>query len=319
MLSFLIPSATARAAAMVPIMLGIVLAFGADRRSRFASLLMITTVQAISVWNVGVKTAAAQNMVAIGFIQKMLGHDITWLHWLVAAAPFSIALSVGLYFVMMVMLPPETDTVPGGAATVRQARPTLGPMTGSGKAAADGFADPAGVLGDRSRSCTRSTAPPPRPWRWRMLFLPGIGVMEWKQAQSRIPWGTIVLFGVGISLGTALLQTKAAAWVANLVVTGFGLDQLGGLAILAVLAAVPDHHPSGVRQRHRARGGDDPDRHRGAAEGADAGHQRHRHDDGAAIRGQLRVRSAGEFAAGDGGLWHGNVCRHATSSAPGWC
>ena len=70
-----------------------------------------------------------------------------------------------------------------------------------------------------------------------ILFLPGIGVMEWKQAQSRIPWGTIVLFGVGISLGTALLQTKAAAWVANLVVTGFALDQLGGLAILAVLAA----------------------------------------------------------------------------------
>ena len=44
-LSFLIPSATARAAAMVPIMLGIVAAFGADRRSRFASLLMITTAQ----------------------------------------------------------------------------------------------------------------------------------------------------------------------------------------------------------------------------------------------------------------------------------
>ena len=79
MLSFLIPSATARAAAMVPIMLGIVAAFGADRRSRFASLLMITTAQGISVWNVGVKTAAAQNMIAIGFIQKMLGHDITWL------------------------------------------------------------------------------------------------------------------------------------------------------------------------------------------------------------------------------------------------
>ena len=38
---------------------------------------MITTAQAVSVWNVGVKTAAAQNMVAIGFIQKMLGHDIT--------------------------------------------------------------------------------------------------------------------------------------------------------------------------------------------------------------------------------------------------
>jgi sodium-dependent dicarboxylate transporter 2/3/5 len=74
-LSFLVPSATARAAAMVPIMLGIIAAFGVDRRSRFAALLMITTAQGIGVWNVGVKTAAAQNMVAIGYIQKILGQD----------------------------------------------------------------------------------------------------------------------------------------------------------------------------------------------------------------------------------------------------
>ena len=73
-LSFLVPSATARAAAVVPIMLGIVLAFGrGEATAGLAALVMlITTVQAVSVWNVGVKTAAAQNMVAIGFIQNML-------------------------------------------------------------------------------------------------------------------------------------------------------------------------------------------------------------------------------------------------------
>jgi di/tricarboxylate transporter len=94
-LAFLVPSATARAAAVIPIIMGIIVAFGVDKKSRFAGLLMITTVQAVSIWNVGIKTAAAQNMVAVGFIQKMLGHDITWLSWLVAAAPFSILLSIG--------------------------------------------------------------------------------------------------------------------------------------------------------------------------------------------------------------------------------
>ena len=47
----------------------------------------------------------------------------------------------------------------------------------------------------------------------------------------------MVLFGVGISLGTALLQTKAAPWLANLIVVGFGLNRLGALAILAVMGA----------------------------------------------------------------------------------
>jgi di/tricarboxylate transporter len=61
--------------------------------------------------------------------------------------------------------------------------------------------------------------------------------MDWKQANARIPWGTILLFGVGISLGTALLQTQAAQWLANLIVVWFGLNSLGAFAILAVMAA----------------------------------------------------------------------------------
>src|SRR5208283_24659 len=44
-------------------------------------------------------------------------------------------------------------------------------------------------------------------------------------------------FGVGISLGSALLQTQAAQWLANLIVAWFGLNQLSVLAILAVMAA----------------------------------------------------------------------------------
>ena len=235
-LSFLVPSATARAAAVIPIMLGIVMAFGAEKRSRLAALVIMTTVQAVSVWNVGVKTAAAQNMVAIGFLQKILHQDITWLHWLVAAAPFSIAMSVGLYFVMMWMLPPETDTVPGGAAAVAKARAALGPMSGKEKRLLTVslillcFWATEGILHPFDSSTTTTAAV-------GLLFLPGIGVMTWKEAQPRIPWGTVVLFGVGISLGTALLQTKAATWLANLVVTTFGLNQLGALAILAVLGA----------------------------------------------------------------------------------
>ncbi|MGO9358506.1 MAG: DASS family sodium-coupled anion symporter [Xanthobacteraceae bacterium] len=235
-LAFLVPSATARAAAVIPIMMGVILAFGVDRKSRFAGLLMITTVQAVSVWNVGIKTAAAQNMVAVGFIQKMLGHDITWLSWLVAAAPFSILLSIGLYFIMMTMMPPETDEIPGGHASVQKSLAELGPVTGKqARLLAVSltllcFWATEGVLHSFDSSTTTTIAV-------ALLFLPGIGVMDWKAANALMPWGTVVLFGVGISLGTALLQTEAAQWLANLIVQWFGLNQLPALAILAVMAA----------------------------------------------------------------------------------
>ncbi len=69
-----------------------------------------------------------------------------------------------------------------------------------------------------------------------LLFLPGVGIMSWKQAQPNIPWGTIVLFGIGISLGTALLQTKGAVWLADIVVAEFGLTNATALFILAVMS-----------------------------------------------------------------------------------
>ena len=235
-LAFLVPSATARAAAVVPIMLGVIAAFGMQKGSRFAGLIMITTVQAVSIWNVGIKTAAAQNLVAIGFIQKILGHDITWIGWFAAAAPFSILLSIGLYFIMMRMMPPETEEIPGGQAAVKQALAELGPMTGKEKRLLAislillCFWATEGILHHFDSSTTTVVA-------LAILFLPGIGVMSWKDANARMPWGTVVLFGVGISLGTALLQTHAASWLANLIVAWFGLNSLGALAILAVLGA----------------------------------------------------------------------------------
>jgi solute carrier family 13 (sodium-dependent dicarboxylate transporter), member 2/3/5 len=235
-LAFLVPSATARAAAVVPIMMGIILAFGVDRKSRFAGLLMITTVQAVSIWNVGIKTAAAQNMVAIGFIQKTLNTDITWLDWFIAAAPFAALMSVGLYAIMMWMMPPETEELAGGAESVKTSLRELGPMSGKEmRLLAVSLIllflwATEGVLHKFDSSTTTTAA-------IALLFLPVVGVMDWKKANALIPWGTVILFGVGISLGTALLQTKAAPWLADLIVTWFGLNAMSSFAILAVLAA----------------------------------------------------------------------------------
>ena len=104
-LSFFVPSTTARVACMVPIVAGIIAALGVDRSSRFAAMLMIAIAQADSIWNVGIKTAAAQNMIAVNFIKQMLGHDITWIEWFIAAAPYAAIMSVVLYYVLIKLLP----------------------------------------------------------------------------------------------------------------------------------------------------------------------------------------------------------------------
>lgn len=234
-LAFMVPSTTARVSCIVPIMLGIIAAFGVSKKSAFAGMLMITTTQTASIWNVGIKTAAAQNMVAVGFIEKALKHTVTWLDWLIAAAPFAILMTIALYFVMMLMMPPELREVAGGRDAIRKQLRDLGPVkTSELKLLAVsltliGFWATEGVLHRFDTSSTTVAA-------IALMLIPGVGIMDWKDAQSRIPWGTIVMFGVGISLGTALLQTKGATWLADLVVAEFGLKQATAFFILAVMS-----------------------------------------------------------------------------------
>ena len=235
LLSFFVPSTTARVSCLVPIVMGIIVAFGVDRKSKFAGVMMIATAQADSIWNVGIKTAAAQNMIAVGFIEKQLGVSITWMDWFIAALPFAVLMSVALYFVLMKVMPPEMEEIAGGDAVVAKALADLGPMKTDEKKmlfisfvllffwATEKIVHPF----DTSSTTIAAIA---------LMLLPGIGVMSWKEAQPNIPWGTVILFGVGISLGSAILSTKAAAWVAKLIVGAFGLQTLPALVILAILS-----------------------------------------------------------------------------------
>ena len=235
LLSFIVPSTTARVACLVPIMMGFILAFKVDKRSRFAGLLVITAAQTASVWNIGIKTAAAQNMVAIGFIEKQLQTTITWTEWFIAGAPFSALMSVAVYFIMTRMMKPEMAEIAGGRDTIRQQLDGIGRMTArEWKLLAIvlvllGFWATEKVLHDFDTSSTTIAA-------IALMLLPRLGVMDWKESQRGFPWGTVVLFAIGISVGTALLKTNAAAWLANVIVQSLGLQHASAFAILMLLS-----------------------------------------------------------------------------------
>ncbi|MCS5517139.1 anion permease [Pseudomonas qingdaonensis] len=227
LLSLVVPSATARSACVVPIMMGVIAAFGVNKRSNIAAGIMIIVAQGTSIWNIGIQTAAAQNLLTVGFMDKMLGARVSWIDWLIAGAPWALIMSVVLIVLVLRMLPRERQhsrrqggggrAVAGAGADERAQKRLLGVSMLLLLAWAT-----EGKLHHFDTTSTTYAG-------LVLLLLPRFGVMTWKDVQARIPWGTVIVFGVGISLGTTLLTTQAGQWLGGQVVANTGLDQLGTL------------------------------------------------------------------------------------------
>lgn len=234
-LSFFIPSTTARVSALVPIVIGIIRAFGVKQGSTFAAIMMIAVSQIDSLWNVGIKTAAAQNMVAIGFMNKLLGKEPTWLEWFIAAAPFAALMSVVLYFVLTKMMPSEVDEIKGGQEVIAKMQKEMGKISFNElKLMFICVAMLFFWITEKQLHSIDTTSV--TLIGISIMFMPIIGVMSWKEAVNKINWGTIILFGVGISVGTALLNTGAATWMAHWFVDAFGLATSSGIFVIGVLS-----------------------------------------------------------------------------------
>ncbi len=235
-LAMFIPSATARVGAVIPIMLGIIAALRLPVNSSLGAALIIVTAQACNVFNITFKTGAAQNLIGLSFIKRAFGQDITWGGWLAITAPFAVIMVIALFILVMVILRPEVPTGEGARAALRSDLDALGPVKAPEwrliviALLLLGFWSTEGVLHkiDSASVMLIGVA---------VLLAPAIGVMNWKTAEPLIPWGTIVMFGIGISLGLTLTSTGAAKWLADATLGQMGLDHLPVVVVIAALSA----------------------------------------------------------------------------------
>jgi solute carrier family 13 (sodium-dependent dicarboxylate transporter), member 2/3/5 len=234
-LAFFIPTASARVACLVPIILGMVSGLGLEKKGRVAGMLMMSIVYLSLIWAMGIATGAAQNVYVNALMDRTIHIRIAWIDWLIVGAPYSIAMSVALYFVLMRMMAPTAAEEAGSNFLAPSDLDLeMGPLTADQikllilSIVLLGFWATEKQLHSFDSSSVAIAAV-------ALMFVPKIGVINWKQVQSRVPWGILIQLGVGVGLGTALLKTGAAGWLATYVVNEFGVQQLSIFAILAVL------------------------------------------------------------------------------------
>lgn len=238
-LAFFVPSATARAGALSPIVLGIVAAVGGTLGGNLSGLLMIVAIQTVSFWNIGIRTAAAQNMVALDFMSAEWGVEITWLDWFIAAAPWAIIMCIILYFLAPKLIKVDESKLAGeeGERAIKEQLGELGEMSSAEKRLAlyvvillvfwvtEGYLH---EIDANTITCVM----------FGIMLLPKIGVFTWKQVQDSTNWGTIIVFGIGISLGTLLLSSGGASWLSDVTLGAMGLEKMNYIIVIGILSLI---------------------------------------------------------------------------------
>jgi len=234
-LAFLVPSATARTAILIPICLGIIQVFqeGREGRSPFAVALMLTNCFTNVTISAGIMTATVANPVTIEFIAKSEGKIISYMEWFVLGLPPALLMTIFTTWYLLRVFKPEREELPGGREFIRSKLTAFGPMSSEEKRTFLVFilVVVLWVTGewtkiDPTTACLVGVI---------ALFLPRFGVLNWNDANKGVSWQVALIAGGGISLGDILMKTGAAKWLATGIFSLLGLHGVSTLVLLLVV------------------------------------------------------------------------------------
>ncbi|MBC7292667.1 MAG: anion permease, partial [Thermoleophilia bacterium] len=211
------------AALMTAVAMGMVHAFGLDRKSNLAKAMLLLVGFGTGIAGMGILTSGAPPVQTANFIAQATKHDIKWLEWFVYGMPFAIVVGLVLYLLVLLLFPVENRELEGGRELIDRQLQALGPLTGRELKLM--FIMGATIL----LWATSKILHPLDPSTVAILavvatFLPGVAVASWKELAGTVNWGVLMLFGAAISLGQQLLKSGAAAWVAKSTIIALGVE-----------------------------------------------------------------------------------------------
>ena len=246
-------SNTATAVMMLPVALSVVALAdpgAADPKSaapsqqRFALVLLLCVAYGANIGGMGTLIGTPPNAFMAAFFESEFGYTITFARWLLVGLPV-VALGLPLTYLVLtkVVFPFETGQIAGGRALIESELKKLGPPSRGECLVAFVFVITALLWITRpliAAALPGLTDAGIAMMGGLVLFVLPVNLRRgefahtWKAA-NELPWGTLLLFGGGLSLAAAMTRTGLSAWIGDSL--GF-VDLFPVLLIILVVTAV---------------------------------------------------------------------------------
>jgi sodium-dependent dicarboxylate transporter 2/3/5 len=261
-------SNTATTAMLFPIGLGVISAMAemisektgqpvSPRSLRFGTGLMLMAAYASSIGGIGTPVGTPPNLIGIAMIERFAGVKIPFFKWMLFAVPLMMLMYLLAYALLFLLHKPDVRRLEGSQAYVKNELAKLGPWKRGEKNAFIAFSVAvflwilpgflALFLGKESTLAkiynTRIPEAAAALIAAALLFLLPVSwkkrefTLSWKQAVE-IDWGTLLLFGGGLSLGNLMFQTKLAEALGNGILHLSGAASLWTLTLTGIYLAI---------------------------------------------------------------------------------
>jgi sodium-dependent dicarboxylate transporter 2/3/5 len=261
-------SNTTTAAMLLPIGLGMLDALGdlvVDQsettrdasRLRFGTALMLMISYGAGVGGLLTPIGTPPNLIGIGFIEQATGATITFFDWVLMAAPIVLVMFVALCVILLLLNKPEVRRISGATEYITEQRGELGSLSRGERNTLVVFGVAVTLwilpglfalfLGDESAIYTttlnRLDEGTVAILAATLLFLLPINwperrfTLNWNDAAG-IDWGTIILFGCGIAIGTLMGETGLAETLGTGIADTLGFTSLIAISAVSALIAI---------------------------------------------------------------------------------
>ncbi|MCX7995579.1 MAG: DASS family sodium-coupled anion symporter [candidate division WOR-3 bacterium] len=255
-------SNTATTAMLYPIGLGILNTIAQlhsrdVKKLKYSTGLMLIIAYGASVGGIGTPVGTPPNLIGIGLIKELLGKNITFFRWMLFAVPVVVIMYVVLFLLLRLLFPPEFDELSGIDEYVAKEKRAMGKISRGERNVLIAFLITVflwvfpGVLaiifGSDAQICKWWEVHIPEglaaiigavilfilPLNWKERK----GTITWKEAVD-IDWGTILLFGGGLSLGSLMFSTGLAENIGKGILNLTGAKSLFSITAISIILAI---------------------------------------------------------------------------------
>lgn len=254
-------SASATAAMLLPIGIGVARTVGdllhekgtgeVNYRTRFSCMLMLAIAYGAGVGSVLTPITGIANVIGRGAIEEMTGYKVELFDWLSMSAPYVVALGAVMWLAIVLMNKPETRHIPNGQERFRAMYAELGPMRrGEFNVLAIfivtvvlwifpaivttfNLSNPI-LVAVSSRLNEGSVVVVTACLLFLIPAAKGTATLAWADA-AKIDWGTVILVGVGLTVGRMMSSTGLAETFGTAVADATGVDSTLLLCLVAVI------------------------------------------------------------------------------------